>query len=180
MFMIRICLIIFLIACVLQHVAAFGITPCHGLVCWLVDTPYHILKRQNNCVSCPENPPACPVCLQGQECQITSQSCTQCSQSLCIDSQSLSTLAGTVTPSTKGPNTGAIAGGIVGALVVVGCVAGAFFWYIRKRRRITHDMDAWLDKDEANVMDNEKEARRATGGTAAHESVRSFIEGQQI
>jgi len=41
-------------------------------------------------------------------------------------------------------------------------------------------MDAWLDKDEANVMDNEKEARRATGGTAAHESVRSFIEGQQI
>jgi len=38
-------------------------------------------------------------------------------------------------------------------------------------------MDAWLDKDEANVVDNEKEARRATGATAGHESVRSFIEG---
>jgi hypothetical protein len=41
-------------------------------------------------------------------------------------------------------------------------------------------MDAWLDKDEANVVDNEKEARRATGATAAHESVRSFIEGREI
>jgi hypothetical protein len=62
-------------------------------------------------------------------------------------------------------------------LVVVGCVAGGFFWYIRKRRRATHDMDAWLDKAETNAQDNEKETRRATDATAAHESVvRSFIQ----
>jgi len=37
-------------------------------------------------------------------------------------------------------------------------------------------MDAWLDKAETNAQDNEKETRRATDATAAHESVRSFIQ----
>lgn len=171
-----ICLVVFLLACVLQHVTAFGMFLSQSWTSFLadsVDTPYHILKRQNNCVTCPANPPACPACPKGQECQITSQSCTQCAQSLCIDSQSLSTLAGPVSPTAKGSNnTGAIAGGIVGALLVVGCVVGGFFWYIRKKRRATHDMDVWLDKAEANAEDNEKDPRRATGATVGHDSVR--------
>ena len=167
MFMIRTCLIIYLIACILQYVAAFGIIVFRILLL-IVETPYHRLKRQSNCVPCPANPPACPVCPRGQECQITSQSCTQCAQSLCIDSKSLSTLTGTGSNLATGPDTGAIAGGIVGAIIFVGCVAGGVFWYLRKRRQAAHDMDVWLDKTEANCDANEKEGRPTTATPSVH------------
>ena len=50
----------------------------------------------------------------------------------------------------------AIAGGIIGALVVVGCVAGGLFWYVRKKKRATRDMDVWLDKTSNGEADDEK------------------------
>jgi hypothetical protein len=61
---------------------------------------------------------------------------------------------------------GAIAGGIVGAIVVIGCVAGGLFWYIRKRKRAADDMDMWLDKQKAAADDEDRELK-------AHQSVSS-------
>jgi hypothetical protein len=58
---------------------------------------------------------------------------------------------------------GAIAGGIVGALVVIGCVAGGVFWYVRKKKRVaTHDMDVWLDKTSNGRADDEKSINHAS------------------
>ena len=124
-------------------------------------------KRQEDCITCPTNPPECPECPNGQECQITSQSCTQCAQSLCIDSTSLGNLAGSPTPQ-KGPNTGAIAGGIVAALMLVGCIAGGVFWYIRKRRQATRDMDVWLDKTGSSIEEEKNEPSPQTSAASAN------------
>jgi hypothetical protein len=63
---------------------------------------------------------------------------------------SLSTLTGPTAVPPKGPNSGAIAGGIVGALVIAGIVAGVIFWYIRKKKRATEEMDVWLSATQEN------------------------------
>jgi len=115
-----------------------------------------LVERQSDCVTCPPNPPACPACDNGEVCQITSQSCTQCAQSLCIQASSVGNLSTSPTDPTAGPNVAAIAGGIVGALVVAGCVAGGLFWYVRKKKRATRDMDVWLDKTSNGEADDEK------------------------
>jgi hypothetical protein len=108
------------------------------------------LDKRQSCVTCPANPPACPACPAGQECQITSQSCQQCAQSQCISSSTLTTLVSTTASPPPGSNTGAIAGGIVGALVLAGIAAGVLFWYIRKKKQATEEMDMWLSSAHAD------------------------------
>ena len=127
-----------------------------------------IIDRRQDCVTCPANPPACPECPDGQACQITSQSCTQCAQSLCIDSTSIGSPE-TSSP-TKGPNTGAIAGGIVAAIVVVGGIVGGVFWYVRKKRQVTRDMDLWLDKTSPSI-EEKSEPSRQTSAVFANDPV---------
>jgi protein OPY2 len=112
-------------------------------------------------VTCPANPPACPDCDQGEECQIISQNCTQCAQSLCINPVSL----GLATPTPK-PNTGAIAGGIVAALLVIVAIAAGFFFFVRKKRRATRDMDQWLDKSGKPIEEEEMDDQGRPTGTA--------------
>jgi hypothetical protein len=120
------------------------------------------LEKRQNCVTCPANPPACPICPAGEECQITSQSCTQCAQSQCIPSSTLNQLAGNNGPAQARSNTGAIAGGIVGGLICVGIIAGGLFWYLRKKRAVKDDMDTWLDNTKMVDME-EKDGRRGSG-----------------
>lgn len=100
--------------------------------------------RQSNCVPCPANPPACPVCPSGQECQIISQSCTQCAMSQCIPTSTLNSLSGTATPAPATSNMGVIAGGIGGALVLLLILAGVIFYWRRKKRVQAEEFDAWL------------------------------------
>jgi len=121
----------------------------------------HLIEKRQSCVQCPVNPPACPVCPAGEECQIISQSCTQCAQSVCISTASLNQLQGnTVAAPSSGPNTGAIVGGIVGAIVAVSCLAGGLFWYLRKKRRTTQEMDLWMEN--TKKLEEEKSSPRQT------------------
>lgn len=126
-------------------------------------------KRQQTCVTCPLITPPCPVCPSGSECQIISQSCTQCAQAQCISSTSLNNLAGNGQAAPAKSNMGAIAGGIVGALVAVGCIAGALFWYIRRKRRATEERDMWLENSK-NIEEEEKDPRQ-TASIHTHGSV---------
>lgn len=144
-------------------------SPCQQFAENLDYSPY--FEKRQDCITCPTNPPACPECPEGQACQITSQSCTQCAQSLCIDTTALGTV-GTATP-TKGPNTGAIAGGIVAAIVVVGCIVGGIFWYIKKKRQATRDMDLWLDKP-ASSIEEKPEPNHQTLAASANAPVIIF------
>lgn len=127
-----------------------------------------LLEKRQDCVSCPTNPPECPVCPEGQACQITSQSCTQCADSSCINTTVLN--VGTST-SNQGPKTGVIAGGIVAAIVVLGCIIGGIFWYIKKKRQATRDMDIWLDKATASI---DEKSERQTSAAIANGSVIIF------
>lgn len=173
-------LVVLLVGLVLVHcVCAVGKTP--AIVCVFTTdlvvefiTPGQVkLEKRQNCITCPANPPACPICPTGQECQITSQSCTQCAQSRCIPSDTLNQLAGNNAPAQSRSNTGAIAGGIVGALVGVGIVAGGLFWYLRRTRAVKDDMDTWLDS--TKMVDMEEKDRRHQSGSS-HRSVSSLME----
>ena len=163
---------ILLLTGLVYFVGAVGIYPCLLLLLLFLFsaeisefiTPGQVkLEKRQNCITCPANPPACPVCPAGQECQITSQSCTQCAQSQCIPSATLNQLAGNTGPSQNRANTGAIAGGIVGALICVGIIAGGLFWYLRKKRGVKEDMDHWLDN--TKIHDMEKKGGRESRGS---------------
>jgi hypothetical protein len=127
-------------------------------------------KRQGqDCIVCPVNPPACPACPSGQECQITSQSCQQCAQSQCISSSTLNGITNTGSAAPSKSNTGAIAGGIVAALILAGVAAGVLFWYLRKKKQRTEDLDVWLN-DTAKAREDEK----LSPATTSHDSVLPF------
>lgn len=160
----RVCLCIALFAAAFQSVCASGITSSSLQKLTNTDSyddAGHLIEKRQSCVQCPVNPPACPVCPAGEECQIISQSCTQCAQSVCISTASLNQLQGnTVAAPSSGPNTGAIVGGIVGAIVAVSCLAGGLFWYLRRKRRTTQEMDLWLEN--TKKLEEEKSSPRQT------------------
>src|SRR5579859_6267146 len=118
-----------------------------------------ILEPRQNCVPCPANPPACPVCPSGQECQIISQSCTQCAMSQCIPTSTLNDLPGNATPVPQTSNTGTIAGGIAGAVVLILAIVGIIFYWRRKKRVQAEELDAWLS---SAVSTEEKSCRGST------------------
>ncbi|PGH00357.1 hypothetical protein GX51_05856 [Blastomyces parvus] len=82
-------------------------------------------------VNCPSQPPPCPQCPEGETCSLISQSCNACQNTVCI---SLGEVGG-VDPTEKpaSANIGAIAGGVVGALAVIGVLVVAYFYFRKKR-----------------------------------------------
>jgi hypothetical protein len=85
--------------------------------------------------------------------------------SQCISSSSIQ-LTSTAVATSQGPNTGAIAGGIVGALVLAGVAAGVLFWYIKKKKQATEEMDVWLSNAAKTGESEEKLSPRS-----GHDSV---------
>jgi hypothetical protein len=59
----------------------------------------------------------------------------------------------------------------VAAIVVLGCIIGGIFWYIKKKRQATRDMDIWLDKATASI---DEKSERQTSAAVANESVIIF------
>ena len=94
-----------------------------------------LIPRQAECVQCPATPPSCQICPIGEVCVITSQNCTQCAQSLCLNEDSLGTGP---PPSKKGSSMGAMAGGIVAGVVLLAALAVGGFFFLRKRRAAAH------------------------------------------
>lgn len=85
-----------------------------------VDT---LLGRQSDCIQCPD--PAPCACAANQECFRINRDCYTCSQTKCVTTQ------GSNSKSSGGVSKGALAGGIVGALLFF---AIAIFLFLRFRR----------------------------------------------
>ncbi|KAI1270385.1 hypothetical protein F5Y18DRAFT_12031 [Xylariaceae sp. FL1019] len=114
--------------------------------------------RQNGCIECPDSSPDCPAsCPKGQSCQFTSPSCNQCAQAVCQVDPTLS--AGSHSSS----NVGAIAGGVIGGLVVI-AVASYLIWrFCVKSKRGNYPEQQWQAKGDEGLeqQDNDFASRRS-------------------
>ncbi|KAF8332678.1 uncharacterized protein EI90DRAFT_3015728 [Cantharellus anzutake] len=118
--------------------------------------PNPLFRR--DCVSCPSRPPACN-CNSNQNCILTSQSCDSCAVASCVDRAK---------PSSGGASQGALIGSIVGALVFLFLVLGAFFWWKRRAgRRSTAEPAATKEK---NAMSSDPNTRPASAAASTRVS----------
>ncbi|KAG9219336.1 hypothetical protein CCMSSC00406_0001746 [Pleurotus cornucopiae] len=85
-----------------------------------------LLPRQANCVACPDTPPACNCNVATQDCFLINRVCEACSTFKCVDKPKNTTQA------SGGTSKGALAGAVIGSLIFVAAVVGAFFWYRRR------------------------------------------------
>ncbi|KAF2767340.1 hypothetical protein EJ03DRAFT_156561 [Teratosphaeria nubilosa] len=102
------------------------------------------------CVQCPDGTPSCPSCGKNEICSLVPQSCSTCSYATCIKNPSRAS-----TP--RGPNVGAIAGGVVGGVLAV-AITVFLIWrfYIKKKREQQElEAEAWEEDDIAQQKRNQ-------------------------
>lgn len=90
----------------------------------------------NGCVVCDSNTTtSCPECASDEQCQLTTQTCSQCAQFYCVKKDSSSS------SSSSGPPIGGIVGGVIGGLAVLALV-GMYLYYrliYRKKHPLSLD-----------------------------------------
>lgn len=112
-----------------------------------------LMRRQDDCITC-EGGPKCIDCPSGEVCQFTIPSCNTCAKAICVvdtdaaldDSSS----------SSSGPNTGAIAGGVVGGLAAIAIITYLVWRFCIKTKRQQIVQEAY-DGDLSQRSDREKD-----------------------
>ncbi|KAK6507199.1 hypothetical protein TWF481_005649 [Arthrobotrys musiformis] len=131
-----------------------------------MDELAHILKRQSNCITCPDTPPSCKthVCDSGMTCVLQVQSCDSCATVSCQKLTKTPTATPQATSSKGGAPVGAIVGGVFGFVVVV-CVA-AFFLIRRNKKKQKEAYEAsvaaWAVEKDNNSYGGLRDARQST------------------
>jgi hypothetical protein len=115
------------------------------------------------CVQCPDVTPSCPKCAPDETCSLTSISCSACPSTRCIKT---GTLGGNSGPNNK-PPVGAIAGGVIGGVVLILAVTFLVWRFCIRNRRREYDEQAWSEYDEAAEKSRDrftmnKDARAST------------------
>lgn len=115
---------------------------------------------------------SCPSCSDGESCQYTSQSCTECPKAYCVaDSPGSSDDTSAVS---SGPNVGAIAGGVIGGLAVIGIVTYLVWRFCIKSRRQEWQDEPWAQDGPRNKEGSDMDyASRASQRQSTH-SVQSM------
>jgi len=91
-----------------------------------------LLKR---CVVCPTDPPSCPVCKSDEICSQTVASCTSCASASCVPKFKSGITSTSTTSLSKGPNVGAIVGGVIAGCIGISIIAFLIWKFILKGRR---------------------------------------------
>lgn len=91
-----------------------------------------VFKR---CVSCPDESPSCPPCSKNEICSLVPADCNSCASMVCVDNPSPS-------PSSSGPNVGAIAGGVVGGIAFVAIIVFLLWRFHIKKKRAQQELEA--------------------------------------
>jgi hypothetical protein len=102
--------------------------------------------------------PACPSCSDGEICQQVIRTCDTCQSTVCAPATSSTASAVPATPA--GPNTGAIAGGVIGAIAGI-LILTYLIWRFRLRSRRGQYHEQWLGMDgDPTASEKDFEERR--------------------
>jgi hypothetical protein len=91
-----------------------------------------VFKR---CVTCPDETPTCPPCSKYEICSLVPADCNACASMVCVRNPSTS-------PASKGPNVGAIAGGVVGGIAFVTIIVFLLWRFHIKKKRAQQELEA--------------------------------------
>jgi hypothetical protein len=121
---------------------------------------FNFLERR--CVECAPGTPVCGTCPTGQICSITIKSCDACQQTSCIpDPDASSAGSNSSVSNDNGPNVGAIAGGVIGGLAVVGLLTYLVWKFCIKNKRQEYAESEWVDEyHDATPAEKDFEFRR--------------------
>jgi len=134
---------------------------------------------RRGCVECSTNEtPACPQCPKGQICSLVPRDCYTCQQTACVAS-SASPPPGTIeTPSSKAspkPNVGAIAGGVIGGVILIATITYLVWRFCIKTRRGQFEQEEWVEERvDSTTTHTEKEFTMRRDARASTHTVGSI------
>ncbi|KAI1186584.1 hypothetical protein F5B17DRAFT_357391 [Nemania serpens] len=116
-----------------------------------------LVRRQQGCVLCPDGPPDCPVCADNESCVAIPPSCEQCTQNVCRPDP-----AKIAAKNRSGPNAGAIAGGVIGGLVLIAALTYLMWRFCIKNKRTSY-VEQWQGDGEHTKerVENDFASRRS-------------------
>lgn len=136
-----------------------------------------VLLDKRGCVVC-SSKPTCPSCSDGESCTFTVQSCSSCPSAICVSLDSTSSASATASASSGSHvNTGAIAGGVVGGLVVFFAIIAFLVWKFvysskakmeRLEQQLAYEED--LIKNSAASSPDEKSPRATVSNAPVNSS----------
>jgi len=118
-----------------------------------------IFKR---CLKCPPESPTCPDCRKNEICSLVPQGCDACAYMTCIENPSPA-------PQSQKTNVGAIAGGVIGGVALVGFVMFMLWRFGIKKRREQQELEAeeWEEDDIAQQKHRGFNAMRSRSDAAS-------------
>lgn len=134
------------------------------------------LMPRKDCVQC-DNNLSCPSCPKGEMCQYTvpTDDCSECSQAICVtdpsavdDPESVEG-GGNSDDGDGGPNVGAIAGGVIGGVIVIALITYLAWRYLIRPRRAEEAARQSAYGGSINPQDSEKDVgSRLTRRSSTH------------
>ncbi|KAI0838726.1 hypothetical protein F5Y06DRAFT_42644 [Hypoxylon sp. FL0890] len=124
------------------------------------ELPSSLNKRQNGCLICEGSAPTCPTCGDGEACQFTIQTCSQCPQAICVKDPTADTSS---TNTSSGPNVGAIVGGVIGGLAAIAIITYLVWRFCIKNKRAQYQPERWQGDVEQTKegLENDFASRRS-------------------
>jgi len=129
------------------------------------------------CVTgCGEESPPCPDCAAtGQICSLVTRTCEACQMTRCVDPPANPTpLTNTSdNPSKSGPNVGAIAGGVIGGVLLIAVVTYLVWRFCIKTKRQQYEQEDWTE-DPSESIPTEKDFTLRRDARASTHTVASI------
>ena len=102
------------------------------------------------CVACStDETPKCPGCPTGQICSLIPRNCDECQRTECVATSASSPAAAIGTPSSKSspkPNVGAVAGGVIGGVILIATITYLVWRFCIKTRRQQFEQEDWTEE----------------------------------
>ncbi|KAK8070112.1 Opy2 protein [Apiospora phragmitis] len=134
------------------------------------DTIHSLFARQEGCLDCLNVSPTCPDCEDNEVCQFTSKSCHACPQAYCaLDPDVANQKPSVGSSSSSSPNTGAIAGGVVGGLAAIAIVTYLVWRFCIKNKRADYQGEQWqTDPEHSKEEGHDDMASRRSARQSTH------------
>ncbi|KAK8085585.1 hypothetical protein PG997_006856 [Apiospora hydei] len=113
--------------------------------------------------------PTCPDCKDNEVCQFTSKSCHACPQAYCaLDPDATNQKSSGGSTSSSSPNTGAIAGGVIGGLAAIAILTYLVWRFCIKNKRGDYQGEQWQTDPEHSKEGNDDMASRRSARQSTH------------